>query len=354
MQIVRCEAILVRIPLRTEFRLAYQSYDAIDGVVFRIELRDGTCGFGFAAPDPEVTGESPRDSFRALDEVARSVLMGGELDRVVRYEETLAGLLADRPAARAAVSVALWDALGRSIGQPVWRMWGLWREEVETSVTICICDVQETVERALEWVGRGVRVLKVKVGQDWQREVERLSALRAQVGPRVRLRVDCNQALSRESAWRFLSACRRLDVELVEQPVAVQDLEGLSELSRPRRFVFADESVRSLGSLQELAKFRFQGGAVLKLQKNGGITELRRLSWLARHYGMGLMLGCNDESRISMAASLHFALAEPSFDHWDLDGHLDLVGDPGSGGLELREGCLRASSRPGFGVEVRL
>ncbi|MDZ7374872.1 MAG: dipeptide epimerase [candidate division KSB1 bacterium] len=353
MRIVACEPIFVRIPLRAEFRLAYQSYREIEGVVLRLETDGGHCGYGFAAPDPDVVGETARDSLASLEEVVRPLVVGQDLERLPAIEERLRELLPQRPAARAAVSIALWDALGRSLGQPVWRLWGLFREDVETSVTLGLEGLDETVRQANEWVRRGFRILKVKVGSEWE-EVERLTALRKAVGPGIRLRVDCNQCLTRDSARRFLQACVRLGVEFVEQPISAEDPAGLAELSSGALPVFVDESASNLVALKKLLDLRFRGGVVLKLQKNGGLGEVRRLASYCRAAGLSLMLGCNDESRISMAASLHLALSEPSFQYWDLDGHLDLVGEPATGGLILENGRLRPTSSPGFGVEVRL
>jgi len=89
--------------------------------------------------------------------------------------------------------------------------------------------------------------------------------------------------------------------------------------------------------------------------EDGGIAPARRISALTARAGIGAMLGCNDESRISIAAAAHFSLAAPNVERADLDGHLDLENDVARGGVEIRDGHLWiAEDAPGLGVLVDL
>jgi L-alanine-DL-glutamate epimerase-like enolase superfamily enzyme len=219
-------------------------------------------------------------------------------------------------------------------------------------VTIGIQPTDAALEAAREYLAQGFRALKVKLGRDVDEEIDRLRRLRALAGPGVAMRTDPNAGYDASRLRRYLDGTRGLDLEFCEQPVAREAdtaLEGFSPDDRAR--FAADESVLDLADAGRLLQgTRRYGIFNLKLMKCGGISPAQRIAHLAEGAGVSLMWGCNDESRISIAAALHVALASPATRYLDLDGSFDLASDVAAGGFELENGLLRPASAAGLGV----
>jgi L-alanine-DL-glutamate epimerase-like enolase superfamily enzyme len=357
MKVVRAEARAVDLPLREGYRIAGRTISSVRNFFLRLDTDRGLTGWGSAAPAEEVTGESDSMCQEALGGPLRDLLLEADpLEDRPRLAERGRALAPGCPAARAALDIALWDLAGKAAGQPLLRLWGgRWRA-LPTSTTIGVCGTRETLEAAERWIAREkFRVLKVKIGEDADLDVERLRALRGVFRGGIRIRADANQGYTLAQARAFLRGVEGLDLELLEQPLDRADLDGLRLLREESRVpIFADEAARSEEETAEVIRRGAAHGINAKLMKCGGPTAARAIHEQARAAGLPLMLGCNDESRLSMAAAAHLALALPGFAYADLDGHLDLARDPAAGGLDIRDGMLIASERPGLGVEVSL
>ena len=357
MKIVRAEAIPVDLPLREGYRIAGRTIRSVRNFVLRLETDTGLGGYGNAAPAEEVTGESEADCLEALGAALRDLALGADPVRDRDRLAVEAGRAAPGcPAARAALDIALWDLAGKAAHQPLLRLWGgRWRA-LATTTTIGVCDVPETLAAARRWVvEQRFRALKIKIGEDADLDIRRLRALREEFGAGVALRADANQGYTMEQAHAFLAGVADLGLELVEQPLPAADLEGLKELRAGSGVpIFADESARSEEESAEVIRRGAASGLNVKFMKCGGATAARAIHERARVADLPLMLGCNDESRISMSAAAHLALALPGFRFADLDGHLDLAGDPASGGIQIRDGMVLVGETPGLGVEIKL
>jgi L-alanine-DL-glutamate epimerase-like enolase superfamily enzyme len=202
-------------------------------------------------------------------------------------------------------------------------------------------------------VAQGFRIIKVKIGENVELDAERLREMRDAIGPDIVLRVDGNQGYSLEDARALLRTTDGLDLEMIEQPLDARDLASMCTLRGESRVpIVADEAAGTVEECREIVDRGAAHGINIKLMKCGGPSAARTIHDYANAAGLSLMLGCNDETRISIAAAAHLALAMPGLKYADLDGHMDLVRDPASGGFEMRDGCLCISEKPGLGVEV--
>lgn len=340
----------VRLPLAVPYTIAYETVSEVENVYLRLGTSSGLVGLGCAAPDLAVTGETAQTVESSLGRI-EGLLVGEDGLRRTRILERVRDAIPDRPATRAAVDMALHDLLGRSAGQPLWRLLGGFRERIRTSVTIGILDTAETVEQAQGWVGRGFLALKIKGGSELDQDVERLLAVRDAVGEDVELRFDANQGYSATEAREFVERTRRARLEILEQPTPKADLELLGRVSGEVHVpVMADESLMGLRDAFRIASGDFADMVNVKLMKVGGIDEAIQVNAVARSARLEVMVGCMDESALSIAAGLHFALARPNVVYADLDGHLDLKDDPAAGAVDLRGGYLYPSEAPGLGV----
>jgi L-alanine-DL-glutamate epimerase-like enolase superfamily enzyme len=355
-KIVGYQAIGVGLPLREPYRIANQTFESARNALLRLTTDEGIVGLGGAAPANIPGGESDDSCLEALQGPLHELALGAE---VLADPSALAArarsAAADSPAACAALDTALWDLAARKARMPLVRYWGGTPRPLPTSVTIGVCGVEETLARAKRWIAEGFSILKIKIGEDVALDAERLCKLREAVGDRVALRADGNQGYSVDDARALLRATAALDLEMLEQPIRARDLEGLRALRAESRVpIIADEAAGTIEECEAIVAQRAAHGINIKLMKCGGPSAARRIHDRAHAAGLSLMLGCNDETRISIAASVHLALAMAGLRYADLDGYMDLVRDPSSGGFELREGCLCVSERPGLGVELTL
>ena len=319
-----------------------------------VELRsERYLGLGAASPEPDVTGETVSACREALHGDLLRWLIGRDVRELPAIARELAGRMSRTPAARAAVDMALYDLLAQHLEIPLVDMLGRVYDGLPTSITIGIKDVAETLAEADEYAGRGFRALKVKLGRDLEEDVERMQRLREQCGAGIALRVDLNQGYDKDDVIAFAERTRRLDIELIEQPMPAirpEPMRALPEALRAR--VAADESLLDeVDALRLIAPPAACGIFNIKLMKCGGIRPGLRIAALAEVAGIELMWGCMDESIISISAALHAALASPATRYLDLDGSFDLARDVVEGGFVLEDGFLRTTDRPGLGVE---
>lgn len=337
--------------LAEPYTIAYETVTSATNVFIRIETNRDICGYGCAAPDFHVTGETPDSTLRAVHQIVKPRIMGSDPLRTAMLLERVKPVLKNRPSVMAALDMALLDILGKTSNLPLWRLLGGYRDRIKTSVTIGILPCQDTVERAKEWTGLGFKCLKLKGGQEVHSDIERVLKVREKVGPAVELRFDANQGFSFEDSILFVEQTKKARLELIEQPTPREEPHLLQRVTGSVSIpVMADESLMTLRDAFRIAKRGLADMVNVKMMKVGGISEAIQINAVARSAGLEVMVGCMDEAALSIAAGLHFVLARPNVVYADLDGHLGLRGDPSDGAVILRKGVLFPTNRPGLGL----
>jgi L-Ala-D/L-Glu epimerase len=355
MKIARMAYWPVPMTLCEPYTIAYETISTTTNVLFRLETADGQIGYGCAAPDLAVTGETAESVLETLDTVVRELLQGEDPLERTALNEALRQTIPRQTATRAMVDMALYDLLGRISSLPLFVLLGAYRKRIRTSVTIGILPTAETVARAVDFCRQGFRVLKVKGGDDVELDVERVLKVREAVGHDILLRFDANQGYTEAEALKFVRRAEASRLEILEQPTPRCRPEMLGTITRQSKLpVMADESLQTLKDAFRLARHHWVDMVNVKLMKVGGISEARQITAVARAAGLEVMVGCMDETALAISAGLHFALSSPAITCADLDGHLDLLDDPTMGAVILKEGYLYPRDAPGLGFKGRL
>ncbi|HUZ16931.1 MAG TPA: dipeptide epimerase [Spirochaetia bacterium] len=353
MKITAVEAWPVTMRYLTPYTIAYETVSETTNVFLRIETNGGIRGFGCAAPDRMVTGETAATVMKCLTEEVPEMLVGQDPLRLAWHIHRLVPALSVHPSAMAAVDMALYDVLGKIANLPVWQILGGYRKAIKTSVTVGIMPVRESVETARDWIRQGFLCLKVKGGIDIGKDIERVIRIREAVGKGIKLRFDANQGYTVKEALTFVRETRRAALELLEQPTPSMKPDLLGRITtRVPIPVMADESLMSLRDAFRLARQQLVDMVNIKLMKVGGILEALQIDAVARSANLEVMIGCMDEAGYAIAAGLHFALSRSNVAYADLDGHLGLENDPTHNAVIIRKGILYPQERPGLGFDI--
>ena len=343
------------IELTRPYAISSRSMEAVDLFFVRIQTDTGQEGLGSASPAEEVTGEAPDNTAAALQEMEGGLLIGADPRPLGALCRGLREPLSEAPAAHAALDMALHDLFCRIVDVPLVDLLGRCHSSLPTSITIGIKSIDEALSEADEYLERGFRSLKVKIGRSVDEEIELLHRLRERVGPDIQIRVDANEGYDLDETKRLWKEQVDLGLELIEQPLPAGTLRQLRSLPEDlRRLVAADESLHEASDAARLAQSPAVCGILnIKLMKCGGVSPAMAIGQVAEATGLHLMWGCMDESIISISAALHAALACPQTRYLDLDGSFDLARHLAEGGFALENGELRTLEAPGLGVTLR-
>jgi L-alanine-DL-glutamate epimerase-like enolase superfamily enzyme len=318
---------------------------ASDHRVVKVVLReaDGVVGWGEASPN-RFYGETPETAVAALERL-KPVVEACDPFQLESLEARMNAALRNNGSVKSAISAAAHDIVGKRLGVPVWKLWGLDPSKAPlSSFTIAIAPDRAELVRRVK-AAAGYPVLKVKLGSD--RDEEIIRAVREAAPDKV-IRVDANAAWSPKQALAMIELLAALGVEYVEQPVAAADLDGLAFVREHSSLpVIADESCVVSADVARLAGV--VDGINIKLSKCGGLREALRMIATARAHGMLVMAGCMIETSLAITAAAHFA---PLLDYADFDGAALLSDDP-QAGATIHGGRIVLPSEPGLGVRVR-
>ena len=339
-QQLRMEIEVLELRTKHPFIIARGGQSDYRTVWVRLKDGDGNEGWGEAAPT-KFYGETTETVLAALGTYGTHLPDDPfdleEAER--RWEE----LLHRNPAARAALSSALHDLVGKRLGVPLYRLWGLDPAKAPRSTFTIGIDQPEKM-RAKVREAEQYPILKIKLGTD--RDVEILRTIRDTTDREIRVDANCGWTL--KQTVRMLPVLEEFGVTVLEQPLPADQLDGLGEIRRRADIpVIADESCETAADIPPLVGK--VDGINIKLAKCGSLREAIRMIAIARAHGMTVMVGCMIESSIGITAAAHFT---PLVDIVDLDGAALLADDPFVGAT-IDGGQVSLPAGPGLGVRRR-
>ncbi|GHJ44858.1 dipeptide epimerase [Catellatospora sp. TT07R-123] len=340
-------------PLHTPFVTALRRATSVETLLVEIVDSDGNSGFGEAPQVWAVTGASIAGSQACVEQVLGPLLTGRDPDDLAARCRETARAVVGNEAAKMAVDVALHDLAARRLGIPLVRLLGGTALRVPTDVTLAAGEAAALAETAKQRTAEGFGVIKVKVGTDAAGDLARVRAVCRAVDPGVKVRLDANQGWTPRDAVRIINriAAEELPVELVEQPVARADLDGLAWVSaRADLPIMADESVFGVRDLVEVIRRRAADLVNVKLAKCGGLSTARTLLELAAAHGLGTCVGSMMEGPVGIGAAASLVAAHPTTVVSDLDAAWWLAESPVTGGPRYDGATVVLPDAPGLGV----
>ncbi len=357
MKITSCSLNRLEIPLVKPFTTALRTVDTLVSIVIIVETDTGLIGYGEAPPTPPITGETLESIQSALSGYIIPALIGRDPRQLYLNRLLVQRAVIGNTSAKAAMDIALYDLAAQSFGVPVYTLLGGAKRPLVSDITISTDTPEAMAEDAASAARAGYRVLKVKVGKDPSGDIERVLAVKEAAGDHVSLRLDANQGWRPKETVEIISNLLDSGVrlDLVEQPVPADDIEGLSYVTRELPVdVAADESLFSAADAMRLLSLRAADVLNIKLMKCGGIGEALRICSAAEAYQIPCMVGSMLESRISVQAAAHLASAVTGITRIDLDPPRLLAEDPVVGGALFSGPDIILGDEPGFGIrEIR-
>lgn len=304
-------------------------WDRREGILLTLTDEQGRVGMGEASPLPGYSPDGVEDCARVLDGIAGRLLPTRDgiepVEMVKTATSTVEEELEQTPAARFALETALLDLIGQRRGMAISECLGdkpsFERIEVNGTVSFSGRELSRDREdnrsvRAMEeivsMVARGIRTLKIKVGNpslDFEQELEALRRVRTALPEEVKLRLDANGAWTVPEARRNLERMVDIRPEFVEQPVAPGWLERLGPCAVPWA---ADESLRNNVEAERLLQTRECAAFVIKPAVVGGLIRARRLAVMAQERGLGVVITHLFDGPVALAAACELALSLPS------------------------------------------
>ena len=356
MKIESIRLAMLRVPLKTPFKTALRTVEAVEDVVVMIRTDTGHVGYGEAPATAVITGDTHGSIIEAIRKVIAPRIIGQEVANLNRITRLVQGAMENNFSAKAAVEIALYDLWGQLYDAPLYKLLGGGDPVVTTDITISVDYIDKMVADSVAAVDRGFASLKIKVGKDMGVDIERVKAIHAAVEGRALLRLDANQGWTAKQAVTAMHALEDAGVhlELLEQPVRAKDLDGLKYVTdRVHTPVMADESVFGPAEVIELIRRRAADIINIKLMKTGGLSNAIRIADIASLYGVECMIGCMIESSISVAAAVHLAVAKSDvITKVDLDGPSLCQFDPVDGGVVFDESEISITDAPGLGIRA--
>ena len=336
---------LLKLRTKHPFGISYGSSSDSFNILVRIQYGDIE-GLGESSP-ASYHSESPATVMAVLEELKAKDILGDDPFAIQEISRRMDKEISGNYAAKSGIEIALHDICGKLLGQPLYKIWGLSQLATPiTDFTIGIDSLEMLETKTKDAVERGFKVLKVKQGTSYDRDI--IKTVR-KIAPDMPLRVDANGAWSPKQAVEMSKFLAENNVQFIEQPL--QKFAHLDEWEFVRKGspipIYADESCCRASDVARLADV--VDGVVVKLAKTGGLFEAMRVIHSARAHNLKIMFGCMIESSIGVTAASHLASL---VDHLDLDGALLLAEDPYDGAV-YTDGHMALPDRPGLGVIER-
>lgn len=352
MIITKTEIYKFSIPMHP-FTIATGTMRYAQNIFIRVHTDTGIFGVGECSAFPMIVGETQATCFAMAQDFA-AIWKGKNALNIEERMNELHDYTAFNATIKSAFDMALYDIAAKAAQKPLYKFLGGEKKELETDLTIGIGSPEKMAQTAAEFVQRGVRIIKVKLGKDAKQDVIRIQRITETIGPDIPLRIDANQGWNFDEAVYALQALGAFNIQFCEQPMRHwhdDRLPALRKLSPVK--IMADESVFNHYDAKRLIIADACDYVNIKFAKSGGIMEAIKINQICEQYHVPCMMGGMLESRVALTAFAHFALAHSNIIFYDMDtcllGH---TMDPVTEGVHFNGFFVEVPDTPGIGADV--
>lgn len=361
MKIEEIRVLALRIPFKTSARISSSEYRYCESVLVRLKAADSV-GYGEAVTDPAFTGETFESMLGAIRNYLGPAVLGLNPFTLGKVHSTMDQALVKNPAAKAAIDTACLDLVGIATGQAVHDLLGgNFNSEIFEVPEMILGPLDDCVKHCEDAVAKGVRCLKVKVGEGADEDVERVRRIREAVGDDVEIRLDANQGWRNYwTAVRIIRRIERYDVSMLEQPLPSNDLRGSAMLRKAVSLpIMLDESVHGVNDALSAIALEACDLISVKTMKAGGLLRIKELVELCSAHGIPCHMGTSWETEVGWAANLSLIKGLPGIKLWDAYSPTDIywgntanIGTPIQRAVEHGVPVIKAPEGPGLGITV--
>ncbi len=318
MKIIKIETIAINVPLKKGLsaKTAHGEHAVSPYVLVKVHTDEGIIGLGEATISGLWSGETQGSTIIAIRDYIAPQLLGKDPRDITTARRAMDFIIKLNPFTKAAVEMALWDILGKSVNLPVYQLLGgKVRDKIRIKLVVWARNIEGSKVMAQQHLKLGVSCLKVKVGLDPETDIARVKAVREVAGWNIPITIDANCGWTIQQAHYCLRELNDVKLLLAEQPIPPGDHVALAELRRSTIApIMADESVFTLQDAWQLSYHRAADIFSVYPGKHGGIAATAEIVAIAKAAGIRCTIGSNLELGIGTAAMLHIAAAFPEID----------------------------------------
>jgi len=354
MNISRIEVYKLPIKLKKPFVISLGTFEYAENIVVVIRTSDGLDGFGECSPFMQINGESMETGYVVANYLAKSLIgknpldiesCSGEMDRVIYGNSSI----------KSAFDIALYDIASEHAGLPLYAfLGGENNKTLVTDYTVSLGNAGQMAADAQKIKDGGFRIIKVKLGEDPERDILRIKAIRQKIGDEIPLRLDANQGWDVDSAIRVLNELASMNIQFCEEPIPRWNFMELQKVRKNSPVtIMADESCCDHHDAKRLIDMQSCQAFNIKLGKSSGIFKAQQIIRLAEQAHIQIQIGGFLESRIGFTASAHLALTSHQVRYCDFDTPMMFCEDPVTGGIRYEEhGIITIPETPGLGASI--
>ena len=352
--ITQIEIYKLSIPLKKPFIISLGTILNAENIIVVIRTSTGISGFGECSPFMTINGESQDTCFIVGQYLAKSLKGKNPLD-IEGCTTLLDKIIYANTSIKSAFDIALHDIASRHSKVPLYKFLGGKNNKIlVTDYTISIGDPKKMADDALKIKKEGYQVIKVKLGEDADTDVERIKAIRKAIGKHLPLRIDANQGWNIKTAIDVLQTFKNYNIQYCEEPISRFDFMYLNRVRKKSPIpIMTDESCFDERDAKRLIQLKACDMFNLKLGKSSGLYKAKKIIALAEKENMMMQVGGFMESKITMTANAHLALSNKNILYCDFDTPLMFAEDPVSDGIIYKKkGIIKVPETPGLGASI--
>lgn len=354
MRITQIEIYKSPIKLKEPFVISLGVLNYAENIIVIIRTDNGISGFGECSPFMTINGES-MDTCFIVGQYLAKVLKGKDPLNIEDCSQAMDAVIYNNTSIKSAFDIALYDIASQNANLPLFRfLSGDNKKILITDYTVSLGEADKMASDAQKIKDNGFQVIKVKLGESKDKDIERIKRIRETVGPTIPLRIDANQGWETEEAIQTLIALEPYNIQHCEEPIPRWKFMELSKMKNQSPIpIMADESCCDHNDAKRLVDLSSCDLFNVKLGKSSGIFKAQKTIQIAEQAGIKIQIGGFLESRLGFTAAAHLALTSDNIIYCDFDTPLMFVEDPVVGGITYdKKGVVTVPDSPGLGATI--